>query len=748
MKKTRVRLKQYEALALGLEVSNGDVYGNQKYYLNEEQKNELDKLRTLHNANFKEIKRTLNKDGKIISKIEKLVPDNLISIPENHEIKRVSTNVSTKQQWVITEPVKKVLEIEKEIDFDEDDTVPEVTAPPPNLEYEKMFKFAEARTRLCNIIDAWTTEINETDKRRKYRTIDVNVEDLRKAKKINQDETLITIRTIDSNIRREQPQYIRYLQTERGLVTFESRDVLGQDTQLLEAAYTSGMTYAGWEIAWYSFIDGAQTHGWSAMEVVFDPSKPLHVGHEYIPHDELYFPVDTINLQDSPILIRKYSLPKERLLDFVKNYGFDAAQVDLLIAPKESGAKTDEHIAVYKKYCKYEGKVYVAWFAKDGGVSDWLKQPEPLYLGIKTQEMTEEVNLQPSIDPISGQVIQLPVVSQVPIWVDAPIDMYPIFLNRYSVNEEPKIMSGKGRAFLDKPKQEALTAGWSALINGLTRSTNVYGSPRADDQSGAAPKQLDLVIEHGKFYNKPLDFWTMPAPDFTILPSLQALDVQNSVEVGQPNFAVTTKRGSRTTATEVESAERQKMELGTIQLSLFSFTVREIHLLSWKIVQSRTLQGEITLLGVGPEVIGQSYDIRAAGEHELMRQQKLQRMQTFWPVVGSTPIAMPFLLKMLQVAFPEDYAEYKAMFEQGMMNDKATIQALLGIIQASLTPEEISAMDPATQAQLQQILTTAQQNASAPGQPTTGPGGGTTAQAGPAQAPQAGGGGGTPPEMA
>jgi len=117
MKKTRVRLKQYEALALGLEVSNGDIYGNQKYYLNEEQKNELDKLRMLHNTNFKEIKRTLNKDGEVISKIEKLVPDNLISIPENHEIKRVSTNVSTKQQWVITEPIKKVLEIEKEIDF-------------------------------------------------------------------------------------------------------------------------------------------------------------------------------------------------------------------------------------------------------------------------------------------------------------------------------------------------------------------------------------------------------------------------------------------------------------------------------------------------------------------------------------------------------------------------------------------------------------------------------------------------------
>lgn len=106
MKKIRTRLKPYEAIALGLEPANGDNHGNQKYYLTESQKLNLDKIREFHKTNFKEIKRTLNKDGEIISKIEKLVPDNLISIPENHEIKRVSTNVSTKQQWVITEPIK------------------------------------------------------------------------------------------------------------------------------------------------------------------------------------------------------------------------------------------------------------------------------------------------------------------------------------------------------------------------------------------------------------------------------------------------------------------------------------------------------------------------------------------------------------------------------------------------------------------------------------------------------------------
>lgn len=106
MKKIRTRLKQYEAIALGLEPLKGDNHGNQKYYLTESQKLNLDKIREFHKTNFKEIKRTLNKDGEIISKIEKLIPDTLISIPDNHEIKRVSTNVSTQQQWVITEPIK------------------------------------------------------------------------------------------------------------------------------------------------------------------------------------------------------------------------------------------------------------------------------------------------------------------------------------------------------------------------------------------------------------------------------------------------------------------------------------------------------------------------------------------------------------------------------------------------------------------------------------------------------------------
>jgi len=112
----KVRLKPHEAIALGFEVKKYIGDGFPKYYLNESRKIQLDKIRDFHNSEFAEVKRTLNKYGEVITKVEKLVPNALIDIPENHEIKRVSTNVSTKQQWVITEPIKTV-DVEKEIDF-------------------------------------------------------------------------------------------------------------------------------------------------------------------------------------------------------------------------------------------------------------------------------------------------------------------------------------------------------------------------------------------------------------------------------------------------------------------------------------------------------------------------------------------------------------------------------------------------------------------------------------------------------
>lgn len=108
MSKQRFRLTEMEAIALGLVLKNrqSNTGGNCKYTLSEQQIEQLQKIRDFHQTEFKEIRRTLNDSGKVISTVEKLGQKKLIDIPSNHEIKRVSTNVSNGQQWIITEPVK------------------------------------------------------------------------------------------------------------------------------------------------------------------------------------------------------------------------------------------------------------------------------------------------------------------------------------------------------------------------------------------------------------------------------------------------------------------------------------------------------------------------------------------------------------------------------------------------------------------------------------------------------------------
>jgi hypothetical protein len=114
----RTRLKEYEIQALGLEQKEKKLgQGNPIYRISDEQYKQLKKIRQFHESEFKETRRTLNKEGEIISKVEKLGQKQLIEIPDNHQIKRVSTNVTTNQQWVITEPIKETQVDLEQIDF-------------------------------------------------------------------------------------------------------------------------------------------------------------------------------------------------------------------------------------------------------------------------------------------------------------------------------------------------------------------------------------------------------------------------------------------------------------------------------------------------------------------------------------------------------------------------------------------------------------------------------------------------------
>lgn len=107
MERKKFRLSEMEVIALGLVVKSKEpnTTGNPRYRLTEEQIVQLNKIRYFHATEFKEVKRTIDKSGNVISKVEKLGSKSLIDIPLNHEIVRVSTNVSNNQQWVITKPI-------------------------------------------------------------------------------------------------------------------------------------------------------------------------------------------------------------------------------------------------------------------------------------------------------------------------------------------------------------------------------------------------------------------------------------------------------------------------------------------------------------------------------------------------------------------------------------------------------------------------------------------------------------------
>jgi hypothetical protein len=106
--KKKVRwLSQKEALLLELTPKENDVNRNQnRYYLSSEEWDFIISERTKPNKRkFVETQKKFDKDGEILSSVEKL-QSKPIDVPENFEVIKVSTSKTTGQQWVQYAPKK------------------------------------------------------------------------------------------------------------------------------------------------------------------------------------------------------------------------------------------------------------------------------------------------------------------------------------------------------------------------------------------------------------------------------------------------------------------------------------------------------------------------------------------------------------------------------------------------------------------------------------------------------------------
>lgn len=562
--------------------------------------------------------------------------------------------------------------------------------PKQEDEQDKFFDFQGSKQYLQLLVNNWMSEVEDTDVRRKERKLQIETEDLRQRGELDEDETIVPKRVIDTNIQRELPPYLNYIKNSRRITIFTCDDEPSLNCDMLEQEMTRVASYEAWEAPHYKCVDGSAAHGWDFVEVVFDEGKPGHFALEHIGHDRLFFPKTTQDIQKCPRIIRAFDVTLLQLQDYIKRFGFDANQVNLIRDADKNGQKEAETKRIFKLLFKKEGIVYVGWFSLEHGVTDWLSKPIQLYMGIDT-----------------------PPSETQPDWTPAPVRYYPIFLLPYKLNEEAKIVDYKGRCFYDGPTQEAQTAMWSAYVNGMTRASQLYGSPAQEDGSGSSLKELeDLKLKGGRLLSKPVQFWNPPYPDASVLKTLQFADTQNASENNQVNFAAINREDSRKTAKEISASQEQQQLLNSVQLTLFSTYIRQIYSFAWLIVQSQALQNKINFLRiqipkpnpinpqVGPvmdpqtgqpimiwvndtKTLSHIFTVRAAGDVDVIQSTEIaQKMQQDWPIISQTILKDSFLIDYIKLRYPEKADRYAQQLQgQGQMDQ---LKGLVGSLTTML----------------------------------------------------------------
>ena len=559
---------------------------------------------------------------------------------------------------------------------------PEAEVVPDLLDYMKM------APRFDYLIKEWNTEKLETDRRRRIRKIECNIEQLRASGKLKADEVIIGVRVIDENIKKEQPIFVNYLTQSRRLAIFDCKSDPNLKTELLETNFTKGMTYDGCIRNFFKTIDGAQCHGWDSVEVTFDPKKPLHCGVEHIGHENLLFPFDAKDLQACEFILRRFQITPMKLKSFVKNNRFNQQVVEALLSTiHDSNSQVPKSLDVYKCFIKVDGIVYVAWASLETNkLQDWLKTPVPLSLGRRTlQTRTEMVQEEVAVPDITtGMPVSTTITrpKQVRNWVDETESEYPIAIYLYSESEEQCITEQKGRVFYDLPWQEAQVALRSLFINGAVRASNVYGSAEAPPD-GSPPKKMDLTLEHGCFYSQKMNFFHTDYPDPTILRAADTLDVRKAAEMGQMASAVINREDSRKTAKEIGTAEDESAKIASVSILLFSGFMRKVLGIAWYIVQSQAIQQQVMIVPISipmeqmggmqemkindPSLVNQEYDIKPAGDTDVVRRaERVQKRLMLVPLVQAMggEFFFEFMRDILREMLPEDSNKYINLWDK------------------------------------------------------------------------------------
>jgi hypothetical protein len=545
---------------------------------------------------------------------------------------------------------------------------------------------------------------NNREIRRSY----INVEALRREKKIAANATYVPVRIIDKNIENDMPQFVSYLTQAPRLVIMQpisgAYKAAGHPVDLIELEFTRVLKHEGWAEAYIRAIDGAQLNGWSWFEVVYDPDKPGRVRVDCVNFDELIYDVDVSCVQYSRIVARKYMCSRNRFDELSAQYNFNSDIVKLL-RDDISAQSGPNSVPIFHVFFKEEGQVYSGWYVADKG--KWLRDPSPFFNGVMEEEL-EPVFVPGAMEMQSRKVTKQAIETK-----------YPYFVLQYRVTEERALGKSEGRATLDYSLQDAASSLNSALVNGCIQASSVMWAPREKDVDGGgtAPKQTEMVIRQNALWNTPMQSFTSPWPDPALFRSIEFLRSSNAADNSRPDFAVNNRKDSRKTATEIQAAAQQASLLSGTTLFIFSNTLRSVYTAAWRIVQSQAIHNGMQFCQRADgtpnvELIKEEFNILPAGDVDFVqRQERIAAMQQDIPLVANTPIMDVFIREYFRLRYPDMAERFNVAMDQQKTNDVALIQQLSTLLQAAavdetgqLTPE----FAPYAQ-QLQQLQATVAQ---------------------------------------
>lgn len=544
--------------------------------------------------------------------------------------------------------------------------------------------YDELKTKVNSLIGDWKELLEKSKFRRDKRTVDIDIQKERASGNLEEDETMIIIRRIHTNIERAKPRYMQYLRGVDRLALFSVQGDPTVDTRNLEVAFTQGMMYEGWMQPFESLVDGSLLHGWDAVEVSFDAEKPFGFSIDHIGNDRLLFPTGAEKLEYCDLVAISFNVSKSWL---ATNKKFDQEVVSKIISEKKEKDK-EEFFTIYKVFTKVNGVVQVCWISITG--DNYLRIPENLYLGRNSRQEIQAVGLD---GLMTMEVVETPIAET----------KYPIFLYDSHPTEEKQITKRFGGAFLDYPMQEAMTALWSATVNGAVRSTNI--TVARETASGGKLALEDITITSGSVVSEPMKILSPPPPDPMLLATANALDVQNSADQGQVAFAAQNRKDSRKTATEINAATQEQQISSFAEIAHFSSAfLQPLWSFCWELVQNRWNFGFIQFANVDEGFKQARILVSPAGERDVIeRDKKLMMLRQDLPTLVNLPIGKILIQEYLSLAYPHDAKKFeKFMLEESQA--KMIVSSLIQLIGSSMDRNLVAQLPPERQQELTGII--------------------------------------------